>query len=178
MKVWAVVASICAVAALSIGCNATSRHKVLSFFFDGVPPPRVAETTEGKQLATSAGAVRSRKVGYRGHGPFAARMCNACHETRTTNALVAPVEQLCLRCHEFRLEKKYIHGPLASGGCRVCHEPHNSQYRYLLVSESDAFCSHCHEGQTMARIGPHGSMEEKCTACHDAHMSDKKYLLR
>lgn len=94
------------------------------------------------------------------------------------NALVAPREQLCFRCHEIRMNKKYIHGPLASGGCTACHDPHSSQYRYLLVSESDSFCFYCHDRQTVARVGAHRGVQEQCTTCHDAHMSDKKYLLK
>lgn len=178
MKGWTVVACVCVVAVLSIGCNATARYEVLSFFFDGVPPPTAAGAPEGQQAAIPANAAQRRRVGYRGHGPYAAKLCNGCHESAATNALVAPREQLCFRCHEFRVDKRYVHGPLASGGCLACHDPHSSQYRYLLVSESDSFCFHCHDRQTVARIGAHGGIEEQCTACHNPHMSDKKYLLR
>ena len=178
MKVGTVVACLSVVAVLSVGCNATSRYKVLSFFFDGVPPPPTTEAPEGKQAATPASAIPSRQVGYREHGPYAARLCNACHESAATNALVAPREQLCFKCHEFRTDKKYVHGPLASGGCLACHDPHSSQYRYFLVSESDSFCFHCHDREAIARIGAHGGVEQKCTACHDPHMSNRKYLLR
>jgi predicted CXXCH cytochrome family protein len=180
MKVWTVVACVCVVAVMSIGCTARTRYTVLTFFFDGVPPPRAAEApaAAGKQVAILANAAPPRRAGYREHGPYAARLCTACHESVATNTLVAPREQLCIRCHEFKMNKRYIHGPLASGGCTACHDPHSSQYRYLLVSESDSFCFHCHDRQTVARIGAHGGIEEQCTDCHDAHMSDKKYLLR
>lgn len=175
MKVWTVVAWIAVGALLSIGCTATSRYKVLSFFFDGVPPP-AAEAPEGTPAA--ANVIQARQVRYREHGPYAARLCNACHDPAAFNALVMPREQLCFKCHEFRMDKKYIHGPLASGGCTACHDPHSSQYRYLLVSESDSFCFYCHDRQTVARIGAHAGTQELCTTCHDAHMSDKKYLLK
>lgn len=176
MKIWTGVPII--MAALSMGCNPTSRYKVLSFFFDGVPPLRVTEATQGENGALAKPAAQSRKVVAQGHGPYAARLCGACHESAATNALVVPREQLCFKCHEFRMDKKYIHGPLASGGCTACHDPHSSQYRYLLVSESDGFCLHCHDRQALARTAAHAGVEEQCTACHDAHMSDKKYLLR
>ncbi len=178
MKFWTVLACIASLAMLSIGCDATSRHAVLSVFFDGVPPPQIAVAPAGMQTPGPASGTASRQVGYRGHGPYAARLCNACHESAATNALVAPREQLCFKCHEFKLDKKYIHGPLASGGCTACHDPHSSQYRYLLISESDNFCLHCHDRQAMAKISAHAGGEEKCTTCHDAHMSNKKFLLK
>jgi len=177
MKVWTVVACLAALAALSIGCTPASRHGVLTFFFDGVPPLKVAEEQEQPVVAAAHGAPL-RRVGYREHGPYAARLCNACHEPGAGNALVAPREKLCFKCHDLKLDKKYIHGPLASGGCTVCHDPHSSQYRYLLVSDSDSFCFHCHQPQDVARNSAHAGIEGNCTSCHDAHMSDKKYLLK
>jgi predicted CXXCH cytochrome family protein len=177
MKVWTVVACIAVVPVLSIGCDATSRYKVLSVFFDGVPPPKVAEAPEPKE-ATNPETPQPRQVGYREHGPYAARLCNACHESAATNALVLPRDQLCFKCHEFRTDKKYVHGPLASGGCTACHDPHSSQYRYLLVSESDSFCFYCHDRDRVLSISAHEGIEQQCTTCHDPHMSDKKYLLR
>ena len=178
MKVWTIVACVSVVAVMSIGCNATSRYKVLSFFFDGVPPPEPVGAAEGKAAAVAAGAVPARDVAFRAHGPYAAKLCNACHEPGAMNTLVVPVEQLCFRCHEFKVNKKYVHGPLASGGCTACHDPHSSRYRYLLVSESDDFCFYCHSREAVAKNAAHRDVTEQCTVCHDPHMSDKKYLLR
>lgn len=162
-------------AALSMGCDAGARYRVLSFLFDGVPPPAPAVVVDD---GAAAKPVASRRVGYRGHGPFESKQCSACHEPGATNALVAPIQELCFRCHDLPLDKKYVHGPLASGGCRVCHDPHGSQYRYLLVSESDTFCFYCHTRQDVDRVAAHSGVEEQCTDCHDAHMSDQQYLLR
>lgn len=178
MKVRTIVACLSAVAVLSIGCNPTTRYKVLTVLFDGVPPPKAPEAAAEKSVAGAAPATQVRQVGYREHGPYAAKLCSACHNPGAFNSLVLPREQLCFKCHEFKLDKKYIHGPLASGGCTACHDPHSSQYRYFLVSESDSFCFRCHERQAVARIEGHAGIEEKCTTCHDAHMSDKKYLLK
>jgi predicted CXXCH cytochrome family protein len=162
---------------LWLGCDAASRHRVLTVFFDGVPPPGAAVAPAPGQ-GRAAGGERPRKTVYGAHGPYAARLCNACHESAATNALVARGSDLCFRCHELALDKKYIHGPLASGGCIACHDPHGSQYRYLLVSESDSFCFRCHERQTVASIAIHGGIEEGCTSCHDPHMSDQPHLLK
>jgi predicted CXXCH cytochrome family protein len=177
MKVWAAVACVCVVTVLSIGCDAPSRYRVLTFFFDGVPPPRTAGETEGGQAAIVNG-VQPRQIGLREHGPYGAKLCTACHESAATNTFVVPRDQLCFRCHDIRLDKKYIHGPLASGGCTACHDPHSSRYRYLLVSESETFCLHCHDRDAIQRIGAHAGHEEQCTSCHNPHMSDNKYLLR
>jgi predicted CXXCH cytochrome family protein len=171
----AVVAGLAVVAAMVTGCNASSRYEILSLFFDGVPPP-VKPTPPESSTGMPAESEQPRKVAYGAHGPYAARLCNACHVTGAGNALILPRDQLCFHCHEFKLDKRYIHGPLASGGCLACHDPHGSQYRYFLVSESDSFCSRCHE--SLARVGVHAGVAEQCTSCHDAHMSAKEYLLR
>jgi predicted CXXCH cytochrome family protein len=175
MKARTVAMWLGVVAAVSMGCNATSRHRILTFFFDGVPPLQQAPE-EGAQPAAGAGPVRP-AVSHE-HGPYAAKLCSACHNAQATNALIVPRDQLCYQCHDLRLTRKYVHGPLASGGCLVCHDPHSSRYAYLLVSESDTFCFHCHDRQALAGTGPHGDLQEMCTTCHDAHMSDKQYLLK
>jgi len=178
MRVWTIVAGVFAVAVLWIGCDAASRHEVLTVFFDGVPTPVATVSPEANLAAAPAGGVQERRVRYGEHGPYGAKLCNACHESTAANTFVVPREQLCFRCHDLKLDKRYIHGPLASGGCTVCHDPHSSKYRYLLVSESDSFCFHCHNPQTIANIGAHAGIDGQCTSCHDPHMSDKQYLLR
>jgi len=160
---------------LTIGCDPTERYHVLSFLFDGVPQPQAP--AERSETQPAANGVPS-QVRYREHGPYAAKMCNACHEPTAFNALVVPADRLCFKCHDFNLDKKYIHGPLASGGCTACHDPHSSQYQYLLVSEPDHFCTQCHDPDSIGRVSAHQGVTEQCTACHDAHMSDNKYLLR
>jgi predicted CXXCH cytochrome family protein len=176
MKLWTVAAGVCCAAVWAAGCDATARYRVLSIFFDGVPVPTAPEPPRG---APEEVAVQPRKVGYREHGPYGARLCNACHTAGTSNALTLPTDQICFQCHDIRLNKKYIHGPLASGGCLACHDPHSSQYRYLLLSDADTFCAHCHDTRDLAKVPAHGDgYEAQCTTCHDPHMSDKKYLLR
>ena len=178
MKGWAVAACVSALAVLLIGCDATARYKVLSFFFDGVPPPEPPGAAEARRAAAAAGGVPAQPVHVWVHGPYGARLCNACHVPGEMNTLAAPGEQLCFQCHDIKMGKKYVHGPLASGGCTACHDPHSSRYRYLLVAESDTFCFYCHDRQAVAKVGAHAGVTEQCTTCHDAHMSDKKYLLK
>jgi len=154
------------------GCAGESSYKVLSFFFDGVPNPHETKTEAGQKTDVSSSTVTATV-----HGPYAAKLCNACHD-RSTNALLAPIQELCYKCHVFKTNRKYIHGPLASGGCIVCHDPHSSGHKYLLVSESATFCLFCHNRQDIAKNKAHQDMDIQCTTCHEAHMSDKKYLLK
>ncbi|MEO8197111.1 MAG: cytochrome c3 family protein [Thermoanaerobaculia bacterium] len=167
--------------ALSAGCSTAKHHRVLSFFFDGVPEPGAVVVSAAPAVQASVG----RKLVQTGeHGPYAAKLCDSCHDSKAASALVVPAEELCLRCHQFGAAKAYVHGPLASGGCLVCHDPHQSPNRYLLVSASDGFCLDCHDRAALSTIGEaggpngHGGEAANCTDCHEAHMSDRKYLLR
>jgi len=160
-----------------IGCSATSRHKTLTLFFDGVPPQGEVEPTQQRITPTTIGEPSQGVPGSQ-HGPYAAKLCNGCHSAEATNALIAPRDELCYRCHDLATTTAYVHGPLASGGCLVCHDPHSSRYGHLLVSESGTFCLGCHDRDTVSKIEGHGDLTEGCTTCHDAHGSDTKYLLK
>jgi len=177
MRVSRLAKCLAATAALALGCNAATRYSVLSTFIDGVPKPKPPETT-GPKVTGTAASRSSRNVGYREHGPYAAKLCTSCHVAGSLSELVAPREQLCFKCHELETGKKFVHGPLASGGCLACHDPHSSQYRYFLLSESDSFCFRCHDEQSVARNPAHRDVGEQCTTCHDPHMSNKRFLLR
>jgi len=155
------------------GCEPRTNYQVLSFFFDGVPNP-----DQAAQNGTAGGEKpKLARTTYREHGPFAAKMCDGCHD-RSTNVLIMPVEKLCLNCHTIPLDKKYIHGPVVSGGCKVCHDPHGSAFPFLLVSEPVHFCYYCHSEKDVMKNEVHNGVTEACTVCHNAHMSDKQYLLK
>ncbi len=164
-------------AALSIGCNTASGHRVLSFFFDGVPEPGSAPAARRTgDLRVTSPAVRP--ADFTQHQPYAEKNCAACHDAQAMNRLVAPGEQLCFQCHDLGKAKRYVHGPIAGGGCLVCHDPHRSQYRHLLVSDSVGFCLRCHDRAALRPVEGHAAEAGQCTDCHDAHMSDQRYLLR
>jgi len=171
----AAAALLAGLAALAPSCSAAARHRVLSVFFDGVPEPAAPDEapTEGG-LATAASAHRVRIE----HEPYASGECSACHDSSATNRLVVPAGELCFQCHDFELDRAYVHGPLASGGCLGCHDPHASTNPHLLLSASDGFCLGCHQRQDLFRIEGHLGDRTDCTRCHEAHMSDRKYLLR
>jgi predicted CXXCH cytochrome family protein len=178
MKIWRTLPILVVASALAgQGCDATTRYRALRFFFDGVPAQEekkaagIRKTEAGEIPRGTAGPTSSR------HAPYAAKKCDSCHQ-RSTNVLIAPIDELCFRCHEFRSGKRWVHGPLASGGCRVCHEPHSSRYPFLLVSDSESFCLYCHDEKAVAANEAHKGAATKCTTCHDAHMSDSRFLLK
>lgn len=177
MKGRCAAVAMCALALLPMACSGPRGHRILTFFFDGVPPlggPAGAEAGRrpGETLAPSGAILASE------HGPYAAKLCDGCHEPGRGNALLVPADQLCGRCHALDLGKKFVHGPLNAGGCLLCHDPHSSGHPYLLVAESGAFCLRCHERRSLRPVEGHGSTDEACTTCHEAHMSDRPYLLR
>ena len=178
MKPKTAVAWTCAFALISLSCSALSRHKALTVFFDGVPPPNELGTGQSQRAQGTGSTATAPLLEGSSHGPYAARLCDACHERGATNALVAPPDELCSRCHTIPLDKTYMHGPLTSGGCLVCHEPHDSRYPSLLVSDSGTFCLKCHDPDTVAKIEGHADLNENCTTCHDAHGSDNQFLLK
>ncbi len=66
-------------AAVLCGCEARTRYRVLSIFFDGVPDPdKTTLMAEGnKNVGATAAADRGeiKKQQYTEHGPYAARLC-------------------------------------------------------------------------------------------------------
>ena len=163
---------------LLCSCSPMTRYKTLSVFFDGVPNPE-EETLQARNASGDLNKPRQAAATYKMHGPYAARLCSACHQVGT-NVLVLPIDKLCFKCHDLHLDRrKYVHGPVAAGGCKICHDPHGSSFPYLLVSDARNFCLRCHDEKDIAKNEAHkGLTNEECTDCHDAHSSDKKYLLK
>ena len=160
------------------GCEAQTRYKVLSFFFDGVPAPgdrsSLAKGGAGADANKSAG---EREQHASKHGPYAAKMCAACHDPNT-NALLLPKDKLCLKCHDLQLGRRQ-HGPVASGSCLACHDPHRSSSEHLLVAPARVFCIYCHDAKEIfAREAHQGINNTSCTVCHNPHGSDNDYFLR
>lgn len=184
MQRWISLGALALLASGLFGCEAHSRYRVLCFFFDGVPVPRGEVPCDGQSAAGVSGAAKTnvstaevaRK--YSQHGPYAAKMCEGCHQ-RQTNQLLLPANDLCLYCHVLSVMKRRVHGPVASGSCSICHDAHGSGNEYLLVSNSLDFCLYCHQRQDVMRNAVHQDIENTgCTTCHDAHASNNDFLLR
>jgi predicted CXXCH cytochrome family protein len=183
MKRWTILFFSLLILALAVGCQVQTRYRVLCVLFDGVPPPEGLEPCDDqdrlrkKKKAISGVKEKKELAQYNEHGPYAAKLCEGCHQ-RQTNKLLMPVEDLCMYCHVFNIVKKNVHGPLASGSCVVCHDPHGSGNRYLLVAKSEEFCLYCHQKSDLAKKTVHQNMDSGCTTCHNAHASNNDYLLR
>ena len=175
MRGWRAALAVGASASVLAACTGPSGARTLAFFFDGVPPPRTAAAPpSGRPGEPEAVPV----VRASEHGPYAAKLCDGCHEPGRANELVVPADQLCGRCHALDLHKKYVHGPLNAGGCVLCHDPHRSSHAYLLVADSSTFCVGCHERRALRPVDGHADGGPSCSDCHEAHMSDRQYLLR
>lgn len=171
------VAALCTTTAFLLACSGPKGHKILTFFFDGVPPLKAPAAP--RTFLRSTDVANGPTGGLpREHGPYAAKMCEGCHEAGRGNALVVPADKLCGRCHVLDLGKKYVHGPLNAGGCLLCHDPHQSKSPYLLVAGGGAFCLDCHARSSLGPTEGHEAGGPSCTACHEAHMSDRQYLLK
>ena len=162
--------------ALLSGCEAKTRYRVLSFFFDGVPAPEDRSRSavgQGPAAGDQAGKPKPRPSL---HGPYAAKMCSACHDANT-NALLLPTNKLCFKCHTLQTGKRQ-HGPVAAGSCLACHDPHRSSNEYLLVSPAREFCTYCHDPEEIFSREVHQGAPVSCTECHNPHGSDNEYFLR
>lgn len=173
------IAAVITVFAAVSACSPDARYRALDFFFDGVPPPG---EKQNKNVAGKQKDLRKRADGApraRSHGPYEAKLCNACHERGGSNKLILPVEKLCLNCHDLNLKTRHIHGPVASGGCRVCHDPHGSGKPFLLVAEPTQFCFYCHDETEVRSHEVHqDATGPECTDCHNPHGSNNDFLLK
>jgi len=172
--IWTAIAALTlGLVVQGVGCaTPEERHRLLTIFFDGVPPlypeepePVLQESDEGN--APPARRVRGANRIVSVHG-------------RYSNQLIAEKEELCWTCHDPEdFAGEVVHGPFAAGFCQACHDPHRSKYEYLLVSDSTDLCESCHEQYDMAAIAEHNSGDERlCQSCHDPHAADRKYMLK
>lgn len=188
------VVGLIAVAFLStliISCNPVQRHKVLTFFFDGVPPlggrEVVAEASATTNMNFQPGQTTppaQPKVVWFIHEPQ--KDCAGCHGSRkrrgfsTEVKLVTKVPELCYECHEgFSAMQGWVHGPVAAGQCLICHDPHKSENEHLLKCPIPELCNFCHEKEEIALVPDHS--EEAylmCNNCHESHTSSERSLLK
>jgi len=172
---------------LIAGCTSHTKHKWLTFFFDGVPgsdgasvpaqpgsPP--AETTNLPPVQVPSAAEPLVVV----HPPYADRKCIACHASNYSQRLKDEVSTICIGCHKaFLVKAKFSHAPMEDGQCTLCHAPHQAKEKFLLVKDSRELCFDCHEPEEVLKIKACGQAEARtCTVCHDPHQENRRFLLR
>lgn len=168
------------------GCMSPERrYRVLTFFFDDVPPPReltiAAVPTEELPRGRPVAKLPEPRVSILSvHGPYAQKACNQCHGGRFANRLLVEPDRLCWECHLGEdFPGDVVHGPTAGGLCLGCHDPHRSPNDFLLVKAASSICGECHTLETFeaARSHPFEDADD-CLQCHDPHATDREYMLR
>ncbi len=176
---------------LFIGCSVERQHKLLVTFFDGVDKEVVAGPGISRDSLARDAMVKRDNLMQKvrpdkfTHKPYLERKCDNCHKQDDRGAvknlpeLLKPMPDLCFKCHnDFRQAYKYVHGPVASGGCLKCHNQHYSSYPKLLTREGQQICTTCHNGSDLFRNRFHRNIEDaNCTTCHNPHGSNRRYML-
>ena len=158
------------VVAVGSGCDRYARHKVLTFFFTGVPPLDKAKKApekdrEAEKKAAGEGEQPKRRVVIKAtrfsHGPYASGACYLCHETSETGG--------------FRgLGKK-------AGAAGSVAKPGIVPGK--LVVPLRELCAGCHETKSPEKaqregLWVHGPVSAGlCTQCHGPHSSPEPFLL-
>jgi len=159
------------------GCDRLSRHKVLTFFFTGVPSleeqdKMKAERLEGTQkpkpddttqVAAARAPSRSTALGSSrfSHGPYAANTCYECHEVSASGGL-----------RGFG-KKEEAAGSVAQAGV----------VPGKMVAPMAELCVGCHDSKSPAKafeagLWVHGPVGNGyCILCHGPHNGPEPYLL-
>lgn len=183
-----IVASV--VAGVLTACSPDSKHKILTFFLDGVPEPGVTPVVGYAPPAARRGPVRSGPGIERGvsstarpvfaHPPYRDNRCGACHSRETGQLFQSPREGLCQTCHAgIPNESRFAHAPAAVGDCLFCHHHHSSAYEKVLLDEPAKLCLNCHDIDDLTE-GTHAgdAGERSCVECHDPHGGADRFFLK
>ena len=181
---WLVISASAVALAMLAACAGKSRHEVLTFFFDGVPPPDgfpTSTSTRGDMSAGAAGATgtAAAPMQFFPHTPYRLNQCQSCHDAMS-GLLVRPVQEgLCLTCHARVVEeKKYVHGPVAVADCSLCHHYHGSPFPGLLLTDPIKTCLNCHDQSDLTEGAHHAQPDRSCTDCHDAHGGENRFFVK
>jgi len=166
-------------------CAKVERHKVMSYFFDGVPPLEQDQFEEAIFDPNTQEPDQTGQPVWYVHEPR--KDCSNCHRKRRTfrglsaqTYLLAPVPKLCHNCHtDYISTASFVHGPVAVGQCLFCHTPHKSKIEHLLEKPEPELCYLCHEANMIELIPAHLPQQKSaCTDCHDPHAGPTKALLK
>jgi predicted CXXCH cytochrome family protein len=165
----AFLALLAAVTTLMLsGCDKYTKHRILTFFFTGVPPIDGGQQVQKRMTqAELAKHIRKRRkkreesnIPAYQHGPFAANQCNQCHATASSAT--------------FRKDVKNISGISGTlkGGISA-----------RLVLPLRDLCIDCHAAKAVEAafrkgLWVHGPVSRGiCTVCHSPHQSPYKAML-
>ena len=175
----------------AMSCEPVQRHKILTFFFDGVDSQSPPHEPRGDCNLCHKGRRQLQQVGERPetvwfvHEPWKNRNCNLCHEQLDEKQwalpkLTVPMPELCYQCHiDYPATEPYVHGPVAVGECLHCHETHKSRIAGLLKKKEPELCYQCHEIIEDTEIPGHPDEPiPQCTKCHDPHAGLDRMLLK
>ena len=190
-----VAAAVLLLGLAAAGCSPVTRYRVLSFFFDGVPPPKGMKVEVPLPEPSKAGGPQEQETGDRSiapppkpppaprsvHAPYRTRACSACHTATESFNIPAPVGKLCGQCHQpyVRFQPtEWAHGPVAAQDCSVCHLPHRSDQQSLLTAAEPDLCFTCHDASRIRASAYHQAAgDQACSLCHDPHWSGNRLLL-
>jgi predicted CXXCH cytochrome family protein len=169
------------------GCSRATRHRILSFFFDGVPPLEEPGATnamdslqeEAETVEVDADTTAPEQSAWSSHPALEDSQCATCHDPDQSYRLMEEPESLCLTCHDDKTENDYVHAPVDAGECLECHNPHGTQNPSLLVLTGQELCFQCHDAVDIKSSETHEGIEDTaCYECHDPHGGDGDYFLR
>lgn len=158
-----------------LGCDKAERHKVLTFFFDGVPPLAIEylDPNSPEYMAQ----VKEFEAVSRSSRHQTGKDCKHCHDD---GVLKIPIPKLCYTCHDDYTEQNiHVHAPVIVGDCLFCHKPHESSKPFLLKDDVPGLCYSCHDRRAVALIDGHSNAEyNSCLGCHTGHGSNVRGLLK
>jgi predicted CXXCH cytochrome family protein len=166
-----------AVLAIVIGCDKAERHKILTFFFDGVPP--LSFEYLDPNSPDYAEQLKKLEQASRGSSHNTGKECfTVCHDKSGIH--FKPVPELCYTCHDdYSKQGVYVHAPVLVGDCLFCHREHESRNRFLMRYSIPTLCFKCHDKDAVALIENHNNEEYNlCTGCHSGHATSNKHLLK
>jgi len=178
------VAAAALVLLVALSCIPEERHRVLTFFFDGVPPlhpepkqvvaAKAPTPAHGRAEPPSAWPGQPARPTWSVHLPSEdKRQCGTCHDRNRSFQLVTPMSELCAGCHQKQMQEfPRMHGPVAVGDCGACHEPHQSRYPHLVRRPTPELCFLCHGPAPIPGLPhacPRPADNVRCTDCHHHH---------
>ncbi len=164
-------------------CSPETSYKILSFVFDGVPDPNLAQNTDSTNSvrpdSTEILLIADKaKPQIYFHPPYKDKDCSSCHNNNMGQVSVRQPD-LCYVCHE-NFENQYtnVHGPVAGGYCTSCHNPHKSKLPNLLVNSGSDLCFKCHDSQIIENDIHAVAETSDCLSCHNPHGENNSVLTK